>query len=86
MQFSQGLRWLAFMKRTKQAGRSVSISLSPWQSVCSSATSLGCPPAIVFLGQQLWQLCPDHVLISSALLRDTAQYQQQIIPVVEALF
>lgn len=41
---------------------------------------------IPVLGQQLWQLCPDHVLISSALLRDTARYQQQLIPVVEALF
>jgi hypothetical protein len=41
---------------------------------------------IPVLGQQLWQLRPDHVLISSALLRDTAQYQQQLIPVVEGLF
>jgi hypothetical protein len=41
---------------------------------------------IPVLGQQLWQLRPDHVLVSSALLRDTAQYQQQLIPVVEALF
>ena len=38
------------------------------------------------LGQQLWQLPPDHVLVSSALLRDTAQYRQRLIPVVEALF
>jgi hypothetical protein len=37
-------------------------------------------------GQQLWQLRPDHVLVSSALLRDTAQYRQQLMPVVEALF
>jgi hypothetical protein len=41
---------------------------------------------IPVLGQQLWQLHPDHVLVSSALLRDSIQYQQQLIPVVEALF
>jgi hypothetical protein len=41
---------------------------------------------IPVLGQQLWQLRPDHVLVSSALLRDTAQYREQLIPVVEALF
>jgi hypothetical protein len=41
---------------------------------------------IPVLGQQLWKLRPDHVLVSSALLRDTAQYRQQLIPVVEALF
>jgi hypothetical protein len=41
---------------------------------------------IPVLGQQLWQLRPDHVLVSSALLRDTAQYRQQLMPVVEALF
>jgi hypothetical protein len=41
---------------------------------------------IPVLGQQLWQLRPDHVLVSSALLRDTVQYQQQLTPVVEALF
>ena len=37
-------------------------------------------------GQQLWQLRPDHVLVSAALLMDTAQYRQQLLPVVEALF
>jgi len=37
-------------------------------------------------GQQLWQLRPDHVLVSAALLRDTAQYRQSLTPVVEALF
>jgi hypothetical protein len=36
-------------------------------------------------GQQLWQLRPDHVLVTAALLRDTAQYRQRIMPVVEAL-
>jgi hypothetical protein len=41
---------------------------------------------IPVLGQQLWQLRPDHVLISSTLLRDTAQYRQRLMPVVEALF
>jgi hypothetical protein len=41
---------------------------------------------IPVLGQQLRQLRPDHVLVSSALLRDTAQYRQQLMPVVEALF
>jgi len=37
-------------------------------------------------GQQLWQLRPDHVLVSAALLRDTAQYRQRLMPVVEAWF
>jgi hypothetical protein len=37
-------------------------------------------------GQQLWQLRPDHILVSAALLRDTAQYRQRLIPVGEALF
>jgi len=37
-------------------------------------------------GQQIWQLHPDHVLVTAALLRDTAQYRQRLIPVVEALF
>jgi hypothetical protein len=41
---------------------------------------------IPVMGQKLWQLQPDHVLVSSALLRDSIQYQQQLIPVVEALF
>ena len=41
---------------------------------------------IPVLGQRLWQLRPDHVLVSSALLRDTVQYRQQLRPVVEALF
>jgi hypothetical protein len=40
---------------------------------------------IPVLGQQLWQLSPDHILVSSALLRDITPYQQQLIPVVEAL-
>src|SRR5674476_1319755 len=40
------LRWLPCMKRIRQAGRSVSISPSPWSSACSSATLPGCPPAI----------------------------------------
>jgi hypothetical protein len=40
---------------------------------------------IPVLGQHLWQLRPDHVLVSSALLLDTVQYHQQLIPVVEAL-
>jgi hypothetical protein len=37
-------------------------------------------------GQQLWQLRPDHVLVSAALLRDTALYRERLMPVVEALF
>jgi hypothetical protein len=37
-------------------------------------------------GQQIWRLRPDHVLVTAALLRDTAHYQQCLIPVVEALF
>ena len=37
-------------------------------------------------GRQLWQLRPDHVLVTAALLRDTAQYRQRLMPVVEALF
>jgi hypothetical protein len=37
-------------------------------------------------GQHLWQLRPDHVLVSAALLRDTAQYRQRLMPVIEALF
>ena len=37
-------------------------------------------------GQQLWLLRPDHVLVSAALLRDTAQYQERLMPFVEALF
>ena len=41
---------------------------------------------IPVLGQQLWRLRPDHVLVSSALLRDTVQHHQQLVPVVEALF
>lgn len=41
---------------------------------------------IPVLGQQLWQLRPDHILVSSALLRDTAQYRQRLMPVIEALF
>jgi hypothetical protein len=36
-------------------------------------------------GQQLWQLRPDHVLVTAALRRDTAQYRQRVMPVVEAL-
>src|SRR5674476_611 len=40
------LRWLPCMKRIRQAGRSVSISPSPWSSACSSATLPGGPPAI----------------------------------------
>jgi len=41
---------------------------------------------ITVQGQQIWQLHPDHVLVTAALLRDTAQYQQRLRPVVEALF
>ena len=41
---------------------------------------------IPVLGQQLWQLHPDHVLVTAGLLRDTAQYRQRLTPVVEALF
>jgi hypothetical protein len=37
-------------------------------------------------GQHLWQLQPDHILVSAALLRDTAQYRQNLLSVVEALF
>ena len=37
-------------------------------------------------GQQFWKLRPDHVLVSAALLLDTAQYRQRLMPVVEALF
>jgi hypothetical protein len=37
-------------------------------------------------GEQIWQLHPDHVLVTAALLRDTAQYRQRIVPVVAALF
>ena len=36
-------------------------------------------------GQHLWQLHPDHVLISAALLRDTAEYRRRLTPVVQAL-
>ena len=41
---------------------------------------------IPVLGLRLWQLRPDHVLVTSALLRDTVQYQERLRPVVEALF
>jgi hypothetical protein len=41
---------------------------------------------IPVLGQHLWQLRPDYAWVSSALLQDTAQYRQQLTPVVEALF
>jgi hypothetical protein len=36
-------------------------------------------------GQHLWQLHPDHVLISAALHRDTAEYRRRLTPVVQAL-
>jgi len=37
-------------------------------------------------GQQLWQLRPDHLLVTADLLRDSALYRQRLAPVVEALF
>ena len=37
-------------------------------------------------GQRIWQRHPDHVLVTAALLRDTAQYRQRLMPVVDALF
>ena len=36
-------------------------------------------------GQQLWQLHPDHILISAALLRDTNEYRRRLVSVVQAL-
>lgn len=36
-------------------------------------------------GQHLWQLHPDHILISAALLRDTTEYRRRLTPVVHAL-
>jgi len=36
-------------------------------------------------GQHLWQLQPDHILISAALLRDTTEYRERLTPVVQAL-
>jgi len=37
-------------------------------------------------GQELWQLRPDHVLVSTGLLRDTAHYRRRLTPVVHALW
>ena len=36
-------------------------------------------------GQHLWQLHPDHILISAALLRDTNEYRRRLTSVVQAL-
>ncbi|MEP7035285.1 MAG: hypothetical protein ABI934_06835 [Actinomycetota bacterium] len=37
-------------------------------------------------GKQVWQLRPDHLLVTADLLRDTALYRQRLAPVVAALF
>ena len=36
-------------------------------------------------GQHLWQLHPDHILISAALLRDTNEYRRRLTSVVQSL-
>lgn len=36
-------------------------------------------------GKELWQLDPHHVLLTDELLRDSAEYQARITPVVKAL-
>lgn len=36
-------------------------------------------------GHELWQLRPDHVLVSAGLLRDTADFRRRLTPVVRAL-
>ena len=36
-------------------------------------------------GKELWQLDPHHVLLTDELLRDSAEYQARITPVVNAL-
>lgn len=40
---------------------------------------------IPIAGQHLWQPQPDHVLLSAALLQDTAEYRRRLAPVVQAL-
>ncbi len=36
-------------------------------------------------GQHLWQVQPDHVLISAGLFHDTNEYRRRMTPVIEAL-
>jgi len=36
-------------------------------------------------GKELWQLDPDHVLLTAELLRDSDDYRRQITPILQAL-